>query len=125
MYQDPITLQNRRGRDSVTQQEAEEIFSQIPNNEPGSITEELQSDTHSRQEYVNAPTKVTHILADPPTANDDISKSCDDSIIRHDTEAAATTDLNNPADQTGELNQDATFSREGKYNIILNPNTSF
>ena len=90
-----------------------------------SFADTLNADTHSSQNYANAPEIDTCIANDAPIENDDILISLHDSTIRHDTDSIASAEISIPTDQTEEPTQEQTFSRGVKCNLRPSPYTNF
>ena len=120
-----MILQPLIGWYSVTQQKTDEHFSRRHNNATKSICDELFSNTHSSQEYVNAPQTDTRRATDAPIEKDDTPNSRHGWNIWLDELSIAPTDSIIITDLTDEAFQEEDISSGGKYNLQAKPNPNF
>ena len=76
-----------------------------------SVADPKSSDTHSSQDYVDAPEIDTNITTDAPTEIDNTSNSRHVSIFRLDIYSTASTEAKIPTDQVDGTKENETFPR--------------
>ena len=99
LYCDPVMLKNSSSRNCGTQQNADDTFSYNHNKSSHSNNDKLHSAIRSSQDYVNPWEHDRRISAEASTEKSKISKSCYDSISRHNEESTASTDTKISIDQ--------------------------
>ena len=89
------------------------------------IAHPKSSDTHSSQDYVNAPEIDTNKITDAPTEIDNTSNSRRAANFPHDTYSNACVEAKVPTDQVDGIDKNKTFPRGVEYNLRLNSNPNF